>query len=256
MAETLYIKELNIDKINPTVNTFRSKGKGVKIVVIGKPGTGKSTLIAALLYSKKHLIPVAMALSGTEDSSGFYRKILPSIFVYNEYKEEYIEKFIQRQKLSMNYIANPWGALLVDDSTDNPAVLRRPVQQRLFKNGRWLPIFYVLALQYCMDVLPGIRTSIDWTFILREPNIKTRKSLYENYASVIPDFNTFCELMDQLTGDYTALCIQNTANENDWRKCVYWYKARPPPDGFKFGCPDYWNFHNQRFNPEYVDPIV
>ena len=61
---------------------------------------------------------------------------------------------------------------------------------------------YILSLQYAMDVKPVIRTNVDGIFILREPLLKNRKSLYENYASVVPDFTTFCELMDNLTDDY------------------------------------------------------
>ena len=65
-----------------------------------------------------------------------------------------------------------------------------------------------------MDVKPVIRTNVDGTFILREPSVKNRKSLWENYAGIIPDFSTFCTIMDQITDDYTALYIHNTTQSN------------------------------------------
>ena len=62
--------------------------------------------------------------------------------------------------------------------------------------------------------------------------------------------------MDQLTNDYTALYIHNATTSNKIEDCVFWYKARPIPPDFKFGCDDFWRFHNSRFNPNYIDPVV
>ena len=107
-----------------------------------------------------------------------------------------------------------------------------------------------------MDVKPVIRTNIDSTFILREPSLKNRKSLWENYASIIPDFNMFCEIMDQITDDYTALYIHNATNSNKLTDCIFWYKAKPVPPGFQFGSPDYWLFHEERYDQNYQDPII
>ena len=117
-------------------------------------------------------------------------------------------------------------------------------------------MMYVLSLQYCMDVRPVIRTNVDGTFILRESNLKNRKSLYENYAGVIPTFDMFCQIMDQLTDDYTCLYINNQTRSNKLSDCIFFYKATPPPDGWKFGCPEFWEFHNSRYNPHYVPPFM
>jgi hypothetical protein len=105
-----------------------------------------------------------------------------------------------------------------------------------------------------MDVKPVIRTNVDGVFILREPILKNRRSLWENYASVVPDFNLFCQLLDQLTDDYCCIYISNQTRSNDWKDCVFWYKAPKIPEDWKFGCPEYRQFHEDRFNQDYVDP--
>lgn len=250
---TVNIKELNPDIINPRTDNYKDpESYGTKLVVIGKPGTGKSTLIASLLYAKKHIFPVAIAFSGTEDSNGFFRKLMPSTFVFNEYNPDKIENFIKRQKIAKRHIENPWAVIIVDDCTDDPKILATPLQQGMYKRGRHWKMMYILSLQYAMDIKPVVRTNVDGVFILREPSLKVRKSLWENYASIIPDFALFCEIMNSCTDDFTALYIHNQTRTNNWQDCVFYYKA-PLTKDFKFGAPEYWDFHNDRFNENYVD---
>lgn len=253
----LEIKELNTDIINPNSNNYMIDNQGgSKIVIIGKPGTGKTNLISSLLYAKRDIIPVGCIMSGTEDSNHHYRQIFPTLFVHNTYDEEQIEKFIKRQKLAKKHLDNPWAVLLLDDCTDKPALFKKPLQQNLYKNGRHYKMLYIVSLQYCMDVLPSIRTNVDGVFILRESNLKNRHSLYENYAGIIPDFNIFCQIMDQITNDFTALYIHNSTTNNNWKECIFWYKADISKlNNFKFGCNDFWKFSKLRYDENYVDPI-
>lgn len=218
--------------------------------------TGKTTLISSILYAKKHIFPIAMAMSGTEDSNHFYRQIFPSTFVFNAYDEEQVTKFVKRQKIAKQHLENPWAVLILDDCTDDPSLFKRPLQQGLYKRGRHWKMLYILSLQYGMDVRPVIRTNVDGVFILREPNLRNRKVMYENYAGIIPDFKLFCDILDQITDDWTALYIHNATRSNDWKECVFWYKAKPIPRDFKFGSDDFWKFHYSRYNPEYVDPVI
>lgn len=243
---TLDINELNLEQILPNESNFNNKDQGgSKIVVIGKPGTGKTTLITNLLYHMKHIYPVGLVVSGTEDSNGHYSKVFPSTFVYNELDNDVIDNYIKRQKLAKKYINNPWSILLLDDCTDDPKIFNDPLYQGLFKNGRHWKMLFILSLQYCMDIKPVIRTNVDGCFILRETNLKNRRSLWENYAGVIPDFSQFCDIMDQVTDDYTALYIKNTGQSNNLEDCVFYYKANQVKD-FKFGCNEYWDFHYER----------
>lgn len=248
------VKELDLELIAPCTKRMNEPDYGgSKIVIIGKPGTGKTTLISSILYAKKHIFPAGMVMSGSEDSNGFYRRMFPSTFVYNDYDEDKIKDFIKRQKFAKEHLVNPWSVLLLDDCTDDPRIFNNPLQQGMFKRGRHWKMLYILSLQYSMDVRPVIRTNVDGVFILREPILKNRKSLWENYASIIPDFTLFCQVMDQLTTDYTAIYIHNASKSNNWQDCVYYYKAKIPPEDFKFGCPDYWKFHMQRYDENYVE---
>lgn len=217
--------------------------------------TGKSTLIKGLLYAKKHIFPVGIAMSGSEDTNHAFSEIMPTTFVYNNYDEEKIKELVKRQKIARQYLPNPWAFMILDDCTDDPRIFNKPLQNALFKKGRHWSLMYILSLQYAMDVKPQIRTNIDGIFILREPIESNREKLYRNFASIIPTYDIFCDLMNQLTEDYHALYIHNATKSNNWQDCVFYWKAPLTPKDWKVGCPEYWDFHNQRYNQNYTDPI-
>jgi hypothetical protein len=250
---TFSIKELDPDIIPPcSARANDPEYGGSKIVLIGRPGSGKSSCIASLLYAKKHIFPVGMVMSGTEATTGFFKKIFPSTFVFNEYREDMLESFIKRQKIAKEHLPNPWGILLVDDCVESRKVLTSDIQMNLFKMGRHMKLWYLLSMQSPTDLPSAIKTSIDGVFIFREPLHTARKIIWENYASIIPK-EYFNQIMDQITNDHTALFILNQNTSNDWQDSVFWYKAPLAPSGWKFGSKEYKEYHNERYDDEYTE---
>jgi hypothetical protein len=252
--KTVFIKELDLNEIPPQSG---DDNNGVKLVVIGKPGCGKSSIISSIVDSKKHIIPVSQIFSGTEDSNGFYCSKFPSITVFNSLKDlKPVENFICRQKYSKRYLDNPWAVQIIDDCTDDPKLFTRPLFQSYYKNGRHWKMMHILSLQYCLDIKPVIRTNIDYTFICRESNKKNRKSLFENYASCVDNQCDFETLMDSLTTDYCSMVVVNRLQSNEIEDCIRWYKADLDRiKNFRFGCDDFWMFNDQRLDSKYEDPV-
>lgn len=255
------IKEFDLDQISPGRDNWDDpKTTGSKIVIIGKPGTGKTQLISSILYDKSFIFPVGEIYSGTESENGYYAgfgdeemnkkmdcsAFFPRTFLYEELKIDRMEAFKERQKIGKRYLKNPWAVSLVDDCTDDTKLLKDKIFHSYYKNGRHWKMLFILSLQYCMDILPVMRTNIDATFIMRETILRNRKALWSNYAGCIPDFGDFCDIMDQVTNDYTALVILNRVQSNNIEDCVFWYKATPPPKGWKFGCRDFWIYDEVR----------
>lgn len=246
MPLTVNIPELNLDLLRPNDATMIDPSLGgSKILIMGKPGTGKSVLIKSLLASKQHLIPVGTVMSGSEDTNRFYQEIFPNAFIYERYSNEIIDKVHKRQKHAIAHLTNPWSALILDDCMDDVKLFNNPKFIGLMKNGRHWRLLTLIATQYCLDFKPVIRINIDGVFILREPNLNNREKIYKNFASIIPTMEIFHRIMDEITSDYTSLYIHNMTDTNDWQKCIYYYKA-PHIGEMKFGCDEFWKFSQVR----------
>lgn len=242
---SINLKELNLDMIRPNDESVKTQAGGSKITIIGKPSSGKSVLIKALLNAKKHLIPVGTVISGSEDTNKFYSKMFPSLFVHEKFKIQIIEAVQKRQKLAKDNLNNSWAVLVMDDCMDDVKIFNDPIMIGLIKNSRHWNLLSIFANQYVFDFKPVIRSNIDGVFIFREPNITNREKIWKNFASIIPTFNLFCKIMDEITTDHTCLYINNQSTSNNWQDCVFYYKA-PLLDDFSFGCDEYWQFSEER----------
>lgn len=244
--EDIKLNELDIDSIRPSKNSSNEMG-GYKILVLGAPGSGKSHLIKALLYSKRNLIPAGVVVSGTENFTSFYSKIFPSKFIYTMnvdtgFDEKIIKKIKNRQSLATKQkIANPWAILILDDCMADPAVFSKNTSiSDLIKNSRHWSLLTVFVNQYPLDFEPKTRALIDGVFIFRTPSTDTRQKIHSNFASIIPK-DIFNFLMDEVTQNYTAIFIDKQKSTNNWQECVYYYKAPEVPD-FKFGHESFWSY--------------
>jgi len=251
---TLYINELDINTLKPEHS--KDYKNGCKLVIIGAPGTGKSTIIKSIIYAKKHILSIGQVFSGTEDSNGFFGEFFPESFIYSGLDTSDmspLDNFKKRQKIARQYIeptgGHSWALQVIDDCTYDTSFLKKPIVKEYYKNGRHWAMLHILSLQYCLDIKPDIRVNINGVFILRESRLDIRKKLYENYGGCIPSFDMFCQIMDALTTDYTALYINNMSTSNKIEDTVFYYKANPNaiPKDWKFGCKEFWQFHNERY---------
>lgn len=258
------IHELDPSKLHPT-SKEDVKG-GSRYIAIGRPGSGKSTLIKFLMYCKRHIFPVAQIHSGTEESNGFFTEYVPSCFIFegpldpDNLKVE--ENFEKRQKYARQYLeptgASAWCFNVYDDCTDDNKFLKKPVIQRKYKNGRHMRMMDILSLQYALDMPRNIRGCIDGVFIMYEPNPEIRKKIWENFGkSYISNYQDFSDLMDNLQ-TYEALYINLNTDFNkgsyDLESNVFTIKPdiKKIPKDWKHGANEVWEFHKERFNPNYT----
>lgn len=226
-------------------------GNDSKIVAIGKPGSGKSVLIKDIVRTFAHKFPAAVVFSGTEDNNSYYKEMFDDLFIYPEYSEDVMKAIYNRQKLAQAKCKNPKLMLIIDDCSDDPKLFRRPLFQKFFKMGRHWDIMIILALQYCHDIPPTIKSATDVVFIYNEPTEENRKRIYKNYATITGSYHDFCDIMDQVTEDFTALVINNRIQSNNPLERVNYYKARMHSK-VKLSSPEVTAWQQTRYDPNYT----
>jgi len=231
-----------------------NESKGPVVVLIGRRDTGKSFLVRDLLYYHQD-IPIGTVISGTEEGNGFYGKLVPKLFIHNEYNTAIIENILKRQRGVLKQIKkemeqfkrstiDPRTFVILDDCLYDNTWARDKMMRLLFMNGRHWKVMLVITMQYPLGVPPTLRTNIDYVFILREPYIANRKRIYENYAGMFPTFESFCQVMDQCTENYECLVINNNSKSNKLQDQVFWYKADNHND-FRLGSKEFWELSKQ-----------
>jgi hypothetical protein len=230
-------------------------------VFIGRRRTGKSTLVKDLLFHHQN-IPMGTVISGTEESNSFYGKIIPPIFIHGEYNAAILANFVKRQKLITSKIQqeenartagqpivksklDPRSFMILDDCLYDDSWIHDKNIRYLFLNGRHQKVFFLITMQYPLGIPPVLRTNVDYVFILREPYITNRKRIFDNFGASFPNFEFFCQIMDQCTENFECLVINNNTRSNKLDDAIFWYKAAIQGD-FRIGAPQFWQ-HNATF---------
>ena len=111
----LELKKFDMKKI-----TFKpNENQGPVIVLIGRRDTGKSFLVRDLLYYHQD-IPIGTVISGTEAGNGFYGKMVPKLFIHDEYNSAIIENILKRQKMVVRQLkkeTEAYGRSTIDPRT-------------------------------------------------------------------------------------------------------------------------------------------
>ena len=252
---TLELKKFDMKSISFKPN----ENKGPVVVLIGKRDTGKSFLVRDLLFYQQE-IPIGTVISGTEEGNGFYAKMVPKLFVHNEYNTAIIENILKRQRTVLKQIKkemetykrstiDPRAFVILDDCLYDATWTRDKMMRLLFMNGRHWKVMLIITMQYPLGIPPTLRTNIDYVFILRENYIANRKRIYENYAGMFPTFESFCQVMDQCTENYECLVINNNSKSNKLQDQVFWYKADSHND-FRLGSKEFWELSKNMADEE------
>lgn len=244
------MSKIQINEFDP-----QSIPESCTFIVIGAPGSGKTNFIEYLCYYNKHRHPVARVWSDTEMEQGSYRKFIRPLYISEYYDKNELDQSIIRQKTcKAEDCRNSYSINILDDIAADKSVLKTKSVIGLFKYGsQWWDSLTIFGTHYALEFPPDIRKTVSYVVLFREPDINERKKLYENFAGIVGTFKVFCDLMDQITGDYTCIVIKKRSQSNELKDCVFYCKAEDMTKvKWSFGCEQYKKWSDDRYNKSYI----
>ena len=230
---------VNIRKFDP------SKMRPNSIVLLlGKRGTGKSTLLKDLMFHMRHKLDFGLAMSPTEECTSDLSAYLPSSCIYGNFCSDKVETLLEEQRRAVRRGRSRHVFLLLDDCMYDKKVLKGTNIRNLFMNGRHRKIFFISCQQYVTDMPPELRGQVDYVFALREPIISNKERLWKFFFGMFSSLQDFTQVMDRCTQNFDCLVFDSTAKSTEVEDCVFWYRADLHGD-FQVGNPSYLRYHRE-----------
>lgn len=251
----LPISEFTLDEmvINPS------------IIMIAKRGSGKSWITKAVIH-KYVDIPVGVVISPTEKDNPFYVDFFSDSFIFYAYDSRVLQKLLLRQqqilkkareKKALGKYIDPRAIVIMDDCLASKGTWAKdPKVSELLFNGRHRQITYILTMQFPLGISPELRSNFDYVFLLADDTTSNLKRIYEHYAGMFPDFNTFRIVFRQLTEDHGAMVIKNRgARTNLFDKIAFYKAPNLSKVTFHFGCGQFRTYHDKNYKEDWEDKI-
>jgi hypothetical protein len=129
-------------------------------------------------------------------------------------------------KLKEEYVENISKLIIFDDvlNDSNWKNNDKELSELLF-NGRHYHFSIIVTMQYAQKIPPEKRNNFDVIFLFKEDFIDNKKRLYDHYAGMFPDFNTFQHVFDELTKNYECMVIDCRKHSQNMLNYVFRYKC-------------------------------
>lgn len=216
------------------------------VALIGRRGSGKSTLMKDLLYHMRKKLNFGIAMSPTEDSNGAFGAFMPRACIYSSFTPTALDVLLQVQTRAKRRGKERRVFVLLDDCMYEKSIMNSDNIRETLMNGRHKNIFFINAVQYIMDVPPAARGQTDYVFAMQDNNRDNREKLYKFFFGVFNSFDEFDRAMQTLTNNRCCIVLDNRSHSTDVTDCVFWYRADPNIPNFRL-CDDIYYELDRRF---------
>lgn len=217
------------------------------VLLVGKRGTGKSTLLKDIMYHmREHLhcgVAMCPTLDGVSVEGDGLGSYVPGPLIHDCYKPQVIDKMLNYQKKSVKKVGKENTKrqfVILDDIGFDRKAVKGTEMRFLVLNGRHRRIFFINAIQYLCDLPPDLRANVDVVFCLRDAIMTNKERLWKNFFGCFSDFPTFSQTMDALTSDYSAMVLNNRTQSTKLEDMVFHYKANHKMPPFQLCHPVFW----------------
>lgn len=205
------------------------------ILIVGKRGTGKSTLLKDVMYHLRKKVDIAFAMTPTLDTIRMFEECIPRSLIYNDYSLEMVQNILSNLKALEHQQKVRHAMLCLDDTMYDKSVLKSKEMREIHMNGRHFHLTFINCVQYVMDLGPEMRSQIDYVFALKENIISNRQKLHKYFFGMFEKFSEFALVMDKTTANYECLVLDNTRPGTSIEENIYYYKGNPNIGRFRIG---------------------
>lgn len=219
--------KLNLNKLNLDEDFCENPA----IVIIGKRGSGKTTLIINLIqhFNSDADVENVLIFCPTDKHQSKYSKLTDT--VYDAYDSELLSQILQERQHNPAKLKEKL-LIVFDDCIQQSFLTKDQYIQELLYNGRHYNISFILSLQYSMGFSPGIRCNFDYIFLLAEDFISSQKRLYDHYAGMFPTFVSFRDTLADYTKNFNSLVLINRSSHTNIFNKVKYFKANENTENF------------------------
>jgi len=194
------------------------------INIIGKRGSGKTKIVANLLDGyDSDFIANSLIICPTERMNVFYTDKYPTAKVIYQYDADEIETYLSMT--DENGMCVP-GAIILDDCLrSKDAFNNDECFRELICNGRHYQKLVVVTMQFPFGLAPELRGCFDYVFLTSEDFFSNQKRAYDHYAGIFPTFDSFRNVLMNVTSDYGSMVLVNRGPSGDFLNKVLWFRA-------------------------------
>ena len=235
---------------------------GSVVVILGKKGAGKTTVLADICHSMR-ACPEVTLFQKTYRTNPIFHDVVPGVFCYRRWKRGVVAEIIRRaEKNNAKRLKQgrppKYHTLIIDDLACDPEFLKDPQLEELFMNARWLKLNILVTLQDALKIHPALRNNTDWVFACKENNPNARKRLKEHYFGLLG--KDFDKIFDRVTHNRGVLVLNNTGLSTRIEDQYFFWCAtnrnfhkmpgndNPYPHKWRMGSKKYWAFHYQWYD--------
>ena len=259
------IKDIDVGGNALPIREFKLKWmkKNPTIALIAKRGSGKSWVCRSILkFLDKKGMPGGIVIAPTDDKTHFYSEFFPETFIHYEFETSILENVLDRQKKIIKKMnekrakgkkIDPRIYVVMDDCLASKGKWDKERSIReIFQNGRHYFITYILVMQYPLGIKPELRSNFDYIFLLHEEFHNVLKKIYENYAGMFPNLDSFKQVFNELTDNHGCMVINNRSTGKNLIDKIFWYRAKEE-DNKLIGCNQFIRFHKLNYNKNWED---
>lgn len=222
------------------------------IIILGKRGTGKSTIIQSLCYILRHKIDAALAFSPTEDAQGSLGRFIPPSCIHEEWDEDVLASVLEAQRAHLKRGKERNVFVIADDVAYDKSAFRGKSLRNCFMNGRHRRTGIIMTAQYAIDIPTAIRANADVIIACRETVYSNLEKLWKSFFGHFNSLRDFVTAFRAVTNNYEVMvCV--TSSSNSLEDSIFWWKADPTQHEFRIGSPAMWAMHHRVYVEDKAD---